>query len=487
MEPAVRIPTGLSGLDEILDGGLPQNHIYLLMGAPGTGKTTLGIQFLQEGVRQGEKVLYITLLQSEKELREVAASHGWDLAGIEIKVLMAEAERESELVAQTLLPSSEIQLDEVMTAIEKAVEEVRPARMVFDSIEQVRLLANDPVIYRQNVLAIQRLLSKRSVTAIFVESSVQSPEFKTLAHGVIMLDTILLPFGEMRRRILIEKMRGVAFKGGYHSCRIQHGGLRIYPPLPVAKQPLHPQWKEIRCGIKQLDQMLGGGLTAGTTCLLAGESGTGKSSLATAYAHASVQRGEHAAVFLFDERKDTFLKRAQGLGMDLLPFLEQGLLTISQVNIGDLSAGELAQNLRNEVEQQEAKVVVLDSLTGYYNVLPEEPLLMVQLHEMLTYLGQHGVLTVLVLTEHGMLGQKRETIDVSFISDTVILLRRFEAQGGIRLAAAVIKKRHGDHEKFIRELMITPQGLLVGEPLAEFHGVLTGTPTFVGGTEELMD
>lgn len=482
-----RIPTGVSGLDEILGGGLPQNHTYLLMGTPGTGKTTLGLQFLQEGVRRQEKVLYITLLQTESELQEVAASHGWDLAGIEIRVLMAEAERESELAAQTLLPNSEIQLEEVMTAIENAIEEAEPVRMVFDSIEQVRLLANDPVIYRQKILAIQRMLSERSVTTIFLETSGEGTEFKTLTHGVIVLNMVVPPFGEMRRHILIEKMRGVAFRGGYHACCIRRGGLEVFPPLPIVRKRLRPRWSEVSSGIESLDRMLGGGLPAGTACLVAGESGTGKSSLAAAYAWAAAQREEHAAVFLFDERQNTFLKRAEGLGMDLVPFLDQGLITIRQVNIGELSAGELAQNLRDAVEQRDARVVVLDSLAGYYNVMPDEPLLMIQLHEMLTYLGQQGVLSLLLLPEHSLFSTRREAVGASFLADAVIRLRRFEVQGGTRLAAAVIKKRTGGHETHIRELMISSKGIKIGEPLAGFQDVMTGSPIYIGEMQELMD
>lgn len=486
MQPT-RISTGISGFDELLGGGLPQNHIYLLMGDPGTGKTTMGLQFLQEGARNGEKVLYITLLHSEEDLRETAASHGWDLAGIDIRILISEAEKESVLAEQTILPSSEVQLNEVMVAIEKTVEELRPARMVFDSIEQVRLLAGDPVIYRQKVLAMQRLLNKRNVTSIFVESSEQSPEFKTLAHGVFLLDTVVPSFGEINRRLQIEKMRGVSFTGGFHSFSILTGGIEIYPRLPVTRQLKQQEWREVKSGIASLDRMLGGGLSEGTACMIAGESGTGKSSLAATYALAATKRGDRAAVFLFDERKDTYLKRSQGLGMDLFPQVEKSLLTIRQISIGDMSAGELGSIIRKEVEEQGVKLVVLDSLTGFFEALPEEPRLTSQLHEMLTYLGQQGVLSLLVVTEHGILGEQRSLIDASFLADSVIVLRRFEAMGGVRIAAVVAKKRHGDHEKYIRELQITSDGIMVGEPLKEFQGVLAGVPVYTGTKQQLLD
>ncbi len=482
-----RIETGIGGLDEILDGGLPVNHTYLLMGGPGSGKTTMGLQFLLEGVRRGERVLYITLLQTELGIREMAGVHGWDLDGIEIRVLMFEADREAEFAEQTLLPSSEIQLDDVMNAIGRAVEEYQPARLVFDSIEQIRLLAGDPVIYRQKVLATQRLLSNHNVTTIFVESSEQAPEFKTLAHGVIVLDTVIPRFGEMHRRILVEKMRCVAFSGGYHSFRIRTGGVEIYPRLPVTEGKLPAAWKEVKSDIEPLDRMLGGGLTGGTACLLAGESGTGKSSMANAYVHAAARRGVKAAVFLFDERKETYLLRAKSLGMDLIPFLEDGAVTVDQVNIGDISAGELAHTLRLMVEKQGVGMVVIDSLTGFQETLPEEPQLITQLHEILGYLGQQGVLTLMIVTEHGMFGQTRGVVDASFLADSVILVRRLEAMGRMRLAVAAVKKRHGDHDKYIRELMITGEGVVVGEPLREFRGVLTGSPVFIGDTDKLME
>jgi circadian clock protein KaiC len=482
-----RVATGVPGFDELLGGGLPPNHIYLLLGGPGSGKTTLSFQFLREGARQGERVLYIALLQSERDLRETAASHGWNLAGIEIRILISEAEKEAEQAEQTLLPSSEIQLTAVMTAIEKVIEEVRPARLVFDSIEQIRLLAGDPVIYRQKVLAMQRLLNERNVTSLFVEASEQSPEFKTLAHGAFILDTVVPPFGAMNRRILIEKLRGVAFASGYHSFRIRTGGLEVYPRLPLVKSLPNPQWIEVRSGIEPLDRMLGGGLAEGTACLIAGDTGTGKSTMATTYAAAAVGRGEHAVIYLFEERLDTYLRRASSLGIDLLPMLEQGVMTIRSVRVGDMSAGELAHHIREDVEQRQAKVVVIDSLTGFVQALPEEPRLIAQLHEILAFLGQHRVLSLLLVTEHGLFGQKRGLVDASFIADSIILLRRFEALGGIRFSVAVLKKRHGDHEKHIRELRITARGINVSEPLTEFQGVLTGSPTYIGAARRLWE
>jgi circadian clock protein KaiC len=478
---------GISGFDELLKGGLPQNHLYLLMGKPGSGKTTMGLQFLQEGVRQNERVLYITLLHSEEELREIAASHGWNLAGIDVRILISESENESVFAEQTILPSFEVQLNDVMAAIEKAIEDVRPVRMVFDSIEQVRLLAGDPVIYRQKVLTMQRLLNKRNVTSIFVETSDQSPEFKTLAHGVFLLDTVVPTFGEINRRLRIEKVRGIDFSSGFHSYRICTGGIEIYPRVPITKQKQHPEWWLVQSGIDQLDAMLGGGLAEGMACMISGEAGTGKSSLAVAYASAAAKNGKNSTIFLFDERKDLYLKRAQGMGMDLQPLIKQGLLTIRQISIGDMSAGELAYVIRREVEDRGIKVLVLDSLSGFFQALPEEPQLLTQLHDLLIFLGQNNVLSLLIFTEHGIIGPKSWSADASYISDSVILLRRFEAMGEIRIAVVVAKQRLSDHEKHIREMRLTSKGIEVGEPLRDFQGILTGTPAYTGRIEQLMD
>jgi circadian clock protein KaiC len=482
-----RISTGVDGLDEILHGGLPRNHIYLLQGRPGSGKTTLAMQFLIEGVRRGDKTLYITLLQARRELEATAASHGWDISGIEIASLVEAAEAESRLAEQTLLPSSEIQLDDVMNAVGEAIERAKPDRLVFDSIDQLRLLANDPMLYRRKVLAIQRMLEKRQTTAIFTEPGVENEEFKTLAHGAIMLDMVIPPYGEMRRRLTVEKMRGVDFAGGLHACRLRTGGLEVYPRLPLARRrEVRKEWRSASSHIPALDKLLGGGLEYGTAALLVGQTGTGKSSVAAAHACAVASRGQHAVILLFDERTDTLVRRSEGIGMNVKGFMEQGLIKVHELNVGDISAGEMAHLLRREVEQLGATLVVLDSLTGYYAALPGEPHLTAQLHEMLAYLGQHDVLSLILVTEHGLTGTGA-SVDASYIADTVVMLRRFEANGSIHIAVSVPKKRHGNHEKTIRELKITSDGLVVGEPLTGFQGILTGEPSFVGEHKRLME
>jgi circadian clock protein KaiC len=481
-----RVPTGVAGLDEVLNGGLPRNHVYLIKGNPGSGKTTLGMQFLLEGVRRGERALYMTLLHPERELREMAASHGWDLAGVEVVSLTGAAEAESRRAEQTLLPSGEVQLDDVTRAIRSVLDRVRPDRLVLDSIDQLHLLAGDPVLYRRRVVALLRLLDERAVTAIFMQPDENGAAFSTLAHGVVVLDTVVPPYGETRRRLRVEKVRGSSFAGGLHALRIHTGGVEVFPRLPstggmaAILEPAHS-------GIVALDAMLGGGLEFGTACLIAGQTGTGKSAIATAYARAAVSRGQHAVVVLFDERIPTFLTRSAGIGMDLAPLLAAGALTIREIKIGGVSVGEMAHHLRKSVEEKGAKVVVIDSLTGYSAAFASEPRALGQLHDMLGYLGQHGVLSLMTVSEHGLSNPDRLPEDASYIADTVVLLRRFEAGGAVRLAISVVKKRHGDHERTIRELRITSEGIVIGEALTGFQGVLSGTPRFIGRREMLMD
>ena len=476
-----RVSSGVPGLDEILRGGFPAGHVYLVEGDPGAGKTTLGLQFLLEGVRKGEKALYLTLLHDKRMLEEMAASHGWDVTGMEIVSLASASEAESKIAEQTLLPTWEVQLTTVMDAIKAAVGRIKPARVVFDSIEQFRLLAADPVVYGQKIMALQRLMEASHATAIFVEATRASPEFKTLAHGVITLDTVMPVYGEMHRRISVEKMRNVSFVGGFHSFNILTGGIEVYPRLPHAAKVVQSEWTFATSGIDTLDTMLGGGLAYGTSCLLAGQAGTAKTTLATAYVFAAAKRGQSSTVFLFDERIDTFLKRSADLGMNLAPLLDQGLITVRRVDIGDMSTGEFGQRLREAVEQHKAKVVVIDSLSGYASAMADEPQVIGQLHDTMTYLGQHRVLSLMTASEHGLVGTpSTRTVDASYLADTVVLLRRFEAQGTVRLAISVIKRRYGNHERTIREMQITPRGIAVGQPLAQFHGVLTGAPLFVG-------
>lgn len=483
-----RISTGLDGLDEILGGGLPQKHAYLLQGDAGTGKTTLAFQFLLAGVHRGLNALYISILQSAEDIEEMALSHGWDITGISLEILIDEAVSESRLNAQNLLPSSEIQLNDVMTAVKNAVERVQPDVVVFDSIEQFRLIAGNRLIYQQKSMALLRLFDHKKTTSLFIHTTEEKAGFKTLAHGVISLQSDLPKMGGPRHYVHVEKMRNISFKGGRYAYRILQGGLVVFPPLPVEQdKPDEYSHEQMSSGKEKLDTLFGGGLERGTACLLAGASGTGKSSIATLYAYAAAKREERVSIFLFDERAQTFKQRAKGLGMAVESMLEQGSINLVEVNIGDFSAGELAFMMRQEVEENNAAMVILDSISGYYSAMPDEPQLTAHLHEILSYLGQKQVLSLLVLTEHGLFSEEKADVDVSYIADSVVILRRFENKGKIRLAISVVKKRIGGHEKTIRELKISAEGIEVGNPLNDFEGVLTGNPRYTGSMDKLID
>lgn len=483
-----RVSSGIAGLDEILEGGLPKKHAYLLQGDAGTGKTTLAFQFLLAGVQRGEKVLYISILQSAEDIEEMALSHGWDLTGINLEILIDEAVSDSRLNEQNLLPSSEVQLNEVMTAVKKTVKRVQPDMVVFDSIEQFRLIAGEPLIYQQKAMALLRIFDQIKTTSIFIHTNEEQAGFKTLAHGIISLQADLPMLGGLRRFINVEKMRSISFKEGRYFYRICRGGLVVYPPLPMDGGDAEPYVHElVDSGNDQLNTLVGGGLQAGTACLLAGAAGTGKSSIANTYAYASAREGRRAVLFVFDEHVRTVKERSRAMGMDLDPLIDKGLINLVQVNVADFTAGELAHMMRREVEEQDTRLVVVDSVSGYYNAMPGEPKLTARLHEMLSYLGQKKVLTLLVMTEHGLFSEERNEIDVSYISDSIIMLRRFEARGKIRFAISAIKKRIGDHEKTIRELKISEKGIEIGQPLCQFEGILTGHPRYVGNVENLIE
>lgn len=485
--PIHRVSSGTQGLDEILDGGFPEKHAYLLQGEAGTGKTTLAFQFLMAGVRRGEKALYISILQSDEQIEEMAASHGWDISGIDREMLVDEALNEARFKEQNLLPSSEVQLNEVMTAVRKAVQRQRPNLVVFDSIEQFRLITGDQMTYQQKTMELLQLFEQVRATSLFVHTTEERSGFKTLAHGVICLQMELPVMGGLQRYIHIEKMRSIAFKGGRYPFRIRRGGIEIYPPLPAEpRDDAESDTPLITSGVARLDTMLAGGLAPGTATLFAGASGTGKSSLATLYACESARQGRRAVIFLFDERENTLLQRARGMGMDIDTSIDRGTLELVQVNIGDLSVGQLAHMMRREVEELDTKMIVIDSIAGFFSSMPGQSQLMAHLHEMLSYLAARQVSSFMVLTEHGMFSEVQGEVDISYISDSVIILRRFEAMGEIKLAISVLKKRIGGHEKSIRELQITDEGIKVGEPLRDFEGVLTGHPRYRGNPNNLM-
>jgi circadian clock protein KaiC len=474
------VATGSAALDYILGGGYASNRVHLVEGEPGSGKTTLGLQFLIDGRAKGERCLYITLSESRDELRHGAGSHGWDLDGIEIFELVPpelslDPERE-----QSIVYASDLELGETVGMVMEEVDRVRPSRIVFDSLSEIRLLAQGPLRFRRQVLALKHYFAKRNCTVLFLDDLTQLENdlsLHSLAHGVLRLDQIAVPYGAERRRIRIWKMRGRPFRGGYHDIAIRHGGVEIFPRLVAASHPdTDAAEKTAESGIPELDSLVGGGLDYGTTNLIIGPSGSGKSTLTMQYVFAGLAQGVKSFFVSFDETERVFMRRGLGLGMDLQPYIEQGLFTFRQVDPAELSPGELTAILRSQVDAG-AKMVVLDSLSGYQHAMPQEQLMMLQMHEIVTYLNQQGVLTFLILAQSGMIGQMQSPVDITYLSDTVLLLRFFEAKGEIRRAISALKKRTGQHESTIRELMIDSLGIRVGGKLSGFRGVLTGVPT----------
>ncbi|MGZ3451408.1 MAG: ATPase domain-containing protein [Polyangiales bacterium] len=480
MDKAHRIRTGIDGLDDILGGGLPPNRVYLIEGNPGVGKTTLALQFLLEGVRNGERCLYVTLSETAEELRAVAASHGWTLEGVEIHELST-GEHLSEDSDNTLFHPSEIELGETTRAILSRVSEKQPQRVAFDSLSELRLLAQQPLRYRRQILALKQFFVGRNCTVLLMDdrtSESGDPQLQSIVHGVIQLDAHPPTYGAERRRLLVRKLRGVSFRSGWHDYRIRRGGLDVTPRLVASEHRARFDHELVSSGVAELDSLFCGGLDRGTSTLLIGPAGCGKSAVSTRYAYAAAERGERSAIFCFDEAPRTLLARSAGLGMPLEPHVEKGLVHIRQVDPAELSPGEFAALVREQVTAG-TRIVVIDSLNGYMHSMPEAQYLSAQLHELLSYLGQLGVLTIMVLAQHGMVGlHMNAPVDVSYLADSVLLFRYYEHAGQVRKALSVVKRRRGNHERSIRELRFDGKaGVLVGDPLSQFRGVLTGVPT----------
>jgi circadian clock protein KaiC len=486
----LRVSTGSEGLDNILGGGLDADRLYLYEGRPGTGKTTIALQFLLEGSRNGERALYITMSETANELAVVAERHGWSLSDIDVFELVppeTTLDPEREL---TVFHPAEVELGETTRLILDHVERTNPSRVVLDSLSELRLLAQNPLRYRREVLALKHFFAKRNCTVILLDdlsSHSDDLQLHSITHGVVHLEQLALDYGAERRRVRIVKMRGIKFRGGYHDFTIERGGLAIYPRL-IAAEHHTPFFNEFTSsGIAALDELLGGGLERGTNALLIGAAGVGKSSLAINYAIAAAERGECAAIFAFDEGRGTIEARAQGLGLPFRKHLDTGLIKFQQIDPAELSPGEFTSRVRSAVERDGARVVVIDSLNGYLNAMPDERFLILQMHELLSYLAQQGVLTISVLAQHGLIGPMETPLDISYLSDAVLMLRYFEVGGTVRRALSVIKKRSGRHERTIREFSLGASGITVGPPLTEFSGIFLGTPKYIGDTTPLMN
>ncbi len=489
LRSAPRAETGVEGLDHVLGGGLTPGQLYVLEGLPGTGKTTLALQFLLEGVRRGESVLHVTLSETTPELYSIAASHGWSLEGIQIHQVLADTKL-LDADENTVFHPSEVELSEAIRPILAQVERQKPARVVLDSLSEIRLLAGSALRFRRQLLSLKQYFTGRDCTVLVLDDRTSGdPDFQvqSIAHGVIQLDQQNPEFGAERRRMLVCKFRGVQFRGGFHDFQLRRGGIRIFPRLVAAEHRQVLPAGKLESGVPELDKLLGGGVDQGMSTLFVGAAGTGKSSLVAQFVVAGAARGETSVMFLFDESVATLLGRCDGLNIPLRRHVESGLVKVRPIDPAELSPGEFSQAIRTAVEVDKAAIVVLDSLNGFLNAMPGERFLTLQLHEILSYLGQQGVATLLVAAQQGLIGQQMNTpIDATFLADAVVLMRYFEMHGEIRQAISVVKRRGGEHERTIREFRLKAGGIQLGEPLRQLRGVLTGVPIFEGSGDPFL-
>jgi circadian clock protein KaiC len=487
-------PTGVPGLDHVLRGGLPKGQLYLVEGASGAGKTTLGLQFLLEGVRRGEKVLWCTLAETESQLRATAAAHGWDLSAVTIVNLAEGGNAGGLLDAQySFFAPGDVELNDVTQAILDVADRIKPRRVVFDPFSDVKLLARDPLRYRRQLLQLREHFASMGATVLLIQEhgleAPSDPAGEGVVHGIVALYQYAPDYGKPRRRLRVHKLRGLNYREGFHDVAIRTGGLVVYPRLVATDHAVPPNDQDrVGSGVPELDQMLGGGLDRGVSLLIMGPSGAGKSTVCTQYSIAAAARGERVAAYLFDETRRAYFMRAKGLGMDVATPLDKGLLDVVQVDPAEFSPGEFAHMVRNAVERQGVQMVVLDSLNGYLSGMPDEKHLALHMHELLTYLSMRNVVTLLTLNQHGALVDMPSTpVDVSYLADAALLIRYFEAGGAVRRAISVVKRRSGPHEVLIREMEIASPGLKLGQALTQFRGVLTGQPDWAGPPEALRE